>query len=169
VLWSLPGITDSLAALFGKTDNNTVIGPFWALASMERQQLLTSHLGKFMFRFVDDIYFSNIGSLDWEKLQQRVPCDTLIMSVNRVSMIFSFPSWLIYVPIGCRHPFINYWLPLLAKTIAKCSLPHPENQLQWSVNSFSCCIFWNQVIALIFAFITEFFTAIIGKNTTYPR
>jgi len=89
------------------------------------------------------------------------------MSVNGASTIFSFVSWLIYVPIHCIHPFINYWQPLLAKTTAQCSLPHPENERQRSVNSFSCCIFGNQVIALIFAFITELLTAIIGKNTIY--
>jgi len=89
------------------------------------------------------------------------------MSVKGASMIFSFASWLIYVPIGCIHPFIKYWQPLLAKTTAQCSLPHPENEHQQSVNSFSCCIFGNQVIALIFAFITELLTAIIAKNTIY--
>jgi len=89
------------------------------------------------------------------------------MSVNGASTIFSFASWLIYVPIGCIHPFIQYWQPLLAQTTAQCSLPHPENERQRSLNSFSCCIFSNQVIALIFAFITELLTAIIGKNTIY--
>jgi len=89
------------------------------------------------------------------------------MSVNGASTIFSFASWLIYVPIGCIHPFIKYWQPLLAKTTAQCSLPHPENERQLSINSFSCCIFGNQVIALIFAFITELLTAIMGKYTIY--
>ena len=70
-----------------------------------------------------------------------------------------------YVPIGCRHPFIKYWQPLLAETTKTCSLPHPENERQQSVNSFSCCIFGNQGIALIFAFIKELLTALIGKNT----
>jgi len=82
-------------------------------------------------------------------------------------MIFSFTSWLIYVPIGWIHPFIKYWQPLLAQTTAQCCLPHPENERQRSVNCFSCYIFGNQVIALIFMFITEILTAIIGKNTIY--
>jgi len=79
-------------------------------------------------------------------------------------MIISFPSWVIYVPIGCIHPFIKYWHPLLAKSTAKCSLPHPENERQRSGNSFSCCIFGNEVIALIFTFITELLTASIGTK-----
>jgi hypothetical protein len=84
-------------------------------------------------------------------------------------MIFSFASWLIYVPTGCRHPFIKYWQPSLAKTMAKYSRLHPENEHQQSVNSFSCCIFGNQVITLIFTFITELLTAIIRRNTIYQR
>jgi len=122
-----------------------------------------------MFRLVADIHFSDIGSLYWEKLQRHAPCRILRMSVNGASTISSFASWLIYVPIGCRHTFIQYWQPLLAKTTAKCSLPHPENERQRSINSFSCCILGNQVIALIFTFITELLTTIIGKNTIYQR
>jgi len=53
------------------------------------------------------------------------------------------------------------------KTKAPCSLLHPENERQRSVNSFSCCIFGNQGIARIFAFIMELLTALIGKNTIY--
>jgi len=83
-----------------------------------------------------------------------------------VSTIFSFA---LYVVIGCRHPFIIYWQPVLAKTTATCSLPHPDNERQWSVNSFSCCIFDIQGIMLIFAFITELLNALIGKNTIEQR
>ena len=46
---------------------------------------------------------------------------------------------------------------------------HPENECQQNDNSFSCCIFGNQVITLIFAFITELLATIIGKNTIYQR
>jgi hypothetical protein len=91
------------------------------------------------------------------------------MSINRVSTIFGFASWPIYIPISCIHPDIKYWQPSLAKMTAKYALPHPENEYQRSVNSASCCILGNQVIALIFAFITELLTAIIGKNTIYQR
>jgi len=84
-------------------------------------------------------------------------------------MIFSFASWVICVSIGCRHPFIKYWQPELAKTTATCSLPHPGNERQRSVNCFSCCIFGNQPIELIFMFRMELLTAQIGKNQIHQR
>jgi len=87
------------------------------------------------------------------------------MSVNGASTIFSLASWVIYVPIGCRHPFIKYLQPLLAKTTATGSQAHPENEHQRSVNSFSCCIFSNERIALISAFIMGLLTAVINKDT----
>jgi hypothetical protein len=89
------------------------------------------------------------------------------MSINGASAIFSFTSWLIYVPNGSSHPLIRYWKHLLAKTTATYSLPHPENERQWSVNSFSCCKFGNQGIAWIFAFISELLTALLGNKTIY--
>jgi len=116
---------------------------------------------------VADIYLSDIGCRYWEKLQRHARCRILRISVNAASTTFSFSSQVIYLPIGCRHPFIKYWQPLLAKTTATCSLPHPENERQQSINSFSCCILGNQGIALMFAFITELLTALIGKNTIY--
>jgi len=91
------------------------------------------------------------------------------MSVNGASMILSFASLVIYFPIGCRHPFIKYWQPLLAKTTTTCSLPHPENKHQRSVNGDSCCIYGNQGIGLIFSFIKESLTALIDTNTIYQR
>jgi hypothetical protein len=120
-----------------------------------------------MFRSVADNHLSDIGSHYWEKQQCHAPSRIVRMSVNGGSTIFSFTSWLIYIPIGCRHPFIHYWQPLLAKTTAKCSLPHRQNERQPSVTSYSFCIFGNQGIAQIFAFITEVLTAMIGKNTIY--
>jgi len=62
-----------------------------------------------------------------------------------------------------------YWQLLLAKETAPRSSPHSENHRQWSVNSFCCCIFGNHVIALIFTFITELLTAIIGKKYNIPK
>jgi len=122
-----------------------------------------------MFRLVVDIYLSDIDSL-YQQIQQRhAPCRILRMSVNGASTIFSFESWVIYLPIDCRHPSIKYWQPLLAKTTVTCSLPHPENERQHCVNSFSCCIFGNQGIVLISAFITELLTAVMDNNTMYPR
>jgi hypothetical protein len=83
-----------------------------------------------MFRLVADIYFSDIGSIYWEHQQRHAPYRILRISINSASMNFTFRSWLIYVPIRCRLQFIKYWQPLLAKTAAKCSLPHPENERQ---------------------------------------
>ena len=84
-------------------------------------------------------------------------------------MIFKFAFWIIHVPIGCRHPFNRYWQPLLGKTTATCSLSHPENERQRSVNSFSCSIVGIQGIARIFVFIMELLTTLLGKNTIYQR
>ena len=81
----------------------------------------------------------------------------------------SFESWVFYFLIGYSYPIIIYWQPLLAKTTATCSLPHPENERQQSVNSFSCCIFGNQGIVLITVFITELSTVVIDNNTMYQR
>jgi len=58
---------------------------------------------------------------------------------------------------------MRYWQPLQAKTTATCSLPHPENERQWSVNSFRSSIFGNQGIALILAVIMKSLTAMISK------
>jgi len=58
------------------------------------------------------------------------------MSVNGASTIFSFSSWVSYIPIGCRDPFMRYWQPLLAKTTVTRSLRHPENERRQSINEF---------------------------------
>jgi len=91
------------------------------------------------------------------------------MSVNGGSTIFSFASWVIFVLIGCSHPFIRYWQPLPGKTTATCSLPYPENEHLRGVDGFSCGIFGNQDIAWIFIFPTELLTTLSGKNTIYQR
>ena len=85
------------------------------------------------------------------------------------STIFSFASWVIDAPIGCRHPFIRYWQLLEADTTATCSLPHPENERQQSINSFRYCIFCNWGIARTFAHISVLLTGLIGKNAKYQR
>jgi len=56
-----------------------------------------------------------IGRYYWQKRQQHGHHPILRMSGNGASIIFSFASWIIYVPIGYRHPFIAHWLPLLRK------------------------------------------------------
>jgi len=122
-----------------------------------------------MFRFVADIHLSDIGSLYWEKLQRRTACCIMRMSINGASTIFNFTSYVLYVPIGCTHPFIKNCQPLLANTTAIWSLSHTENEHQRSINSFICCIFANQGIAQIFAFITELLTTLTGKNPNFQR
>ena len=111
----------------------------------------------------------HIGSFYWQKRYQHGHRTILSMSVNGASTIFSFASWVSYVPTGCSHPFMRYWQPLRAKATAKCSLQHPENERQRSVNSFRTCILRNQGIARIFACITVLLTAFLGKNTIYWR
>jgi len=91
------------------------------------------------------------------------------MSVNRESTMFGFASWVFYVPIGCRHPFMWYWQPLGAKTTATCSLLHHENKHQQSVPSFRFRICRNQGPAQIIAHKTELLTASIGKNIIHER
>jgi hypothetical protein len=110
-----------------------------------------------------------IGSLYWQKRYQHSHRPILSMSVIGVSMICSFESWVSYVPIGCRHPFMQHWQPLLAKTTAKCSVRHPENERQQSVYSFRTSIFRNQGIVGIFACITVLLTTLLGKNTIHWR
>jgi len=122
-----------------------------------------------MFQLVAHIHSSDIGSLYWENPQQHARCHILKMSVNGELTNFRFTSWVIYVPIRCIHPFIKYWLPVLAKTTATCSLPQPENEHQQSINSMSCCISGNQGRALIFVFIKKLLTALIDQNTLCQR
>jgi len=111
------------------------------------------------------IYIGHIGSFYWRKRSQHGHRPILILSVNGAWMIFSIASWVIYVLIGCRHPFIRHWKPLLAKTTTTCSLRHPENEHQRSVNSLRYCILCIQGIARIFARITTWLTIFRGKNT----
>jgi len=91
----------------------------------------------------------------------------LSISDNGALTIYSFASCLSYVPIGCRHPFMQYWQPSLAKTTATCYLRHPENECLWSINSFRSWIFHKQGIARILVWITLLLSALIGKNTIY--
>ena len=70
----------------------------------------------FVCGFQTDLHFA----------EGHAPCHIMRGSVNGVSTIISFGSWVLYVPIGWRHPFITYCQPLLAKTTAICSVPHSE-------------------------------------------
>jgi len=110
-----------------------------------------------------------IGSFYRQKRQQHGHRPILRISINRVSTIFSFESCVMYVPIGCRHPFMRHWQPLKAKTTATCSLLHPENERQRRMNSFRSFIFRNHGITWIFAHITESLTTLIGRDKLYQR
>jgi len=87
-----------------------------------------------MFQLVANIHLWDIGSLDCEKQQGHAPWSILRMSVDGMSTIFAFASWVNHVLIGCRHQFFRHWQRLLAETTATCSLPHPGNERQQSVN-----------------------------------
>jgi hypothetical protein len=82
-------------------------------------------------------------------------------------MMFTSASCVVYVSIGCRHPFMRYWQALLATTTATCSQQDPQSERQWSVNIVRSRIFRNQVIARIIAHKTKLLTVLIGKNTIY--
>jgi len=110
-----------------------------------------------------------IGSSYWQKREPHSHRPILSMSINEASTILGFAASVGYVPIGCRHPFMRYWQPSLAKTTATCFLRHPENERQRSVNSFRTCTFRNQGIARIFVCITVLSTALLRKNTLYRR
>jgi hypothetical protein len=122
-----------------------------------------------MFWLVADLHPSVIGSHYRHQQLRHALCRILKLSPNSESTIFSFASWVIYVPIGCRHPFSQSWHPSLAIAMAKCILPHPENERQQNINILSWCIIGNQSIAWILAFITELLTSLIGKYTVYSR
>jgi len=88
------------------------------------------------------------------------------MSVNGALTFFSFASWVSYVLIGWKHPFIKYWQPLLAKTTATCSLRHPENERQPSVNNLSLCILCMVCSDWLQTSIYQILAAFTGKNNS---
>jgi len=118
-----------------------------------------------MFQLVADIHLPDIRSLYWGKLQQHAPCRILRMSVNGASTNVSFPSWVIDIPIGWRHPFIRYWQPLHGKTTVTYSLQDPENDCQQSVNNFRLGILGNLCSDWLHTSIYEILVAFTGKTT----
>jgi len=88
------------------------------------------------------------------------------MSVNAASTMISFASWVIHVPIGCRHPFHRYWQPLLGKTTATCSLPHPENECERSVNNLKLRILGNLFSDSLQQYMYQILAAFTGKNNS---
>jgi len=107
-----------------------------------------------------------IGSFYWQKRHHHGPRPILRMSVNGASTILSCAFWIIYVLIVYRHPFFRYWLPLLANTTATCSLLHPDNERQWSVNNFLLRIFGNLSSDWLQASIYQILAAFTGKNNS---
>ena len=106
-----------------------------------------------------------IGSFSRQKRQQHGHCPSLRMSVNGETTMFPFASAVIYVPIGWRHPFVRYWQPLLGKTRATCSLPHPEIECQRCINDFQLRILGNLCSDRLQTFIYQIVVAFIGKTT----
>jgi len=85
------------------------------------------------------------------------------MSVNSVSTIFSYESWVITPPIGCSQSYRNSWPPLEAKQILIASLPHLENERQSCINDFWSCVLGNHTIDRLETVKMEFLAAIMGK------
>jgi hypothetical protein len=100
----------------------------------------------------------HIASIYWQKGQQPGHHLILRMNVNGVSTIFTIATWVIYIPIGCKHQFMKYWQPLLAKTTVTCPLLHAANECPWSINGFASCMFGNQGIVQILRNISALFT-----------
>jgi len=117
-----------------------------------------------MLWLVLDINLVDIDSLDWEKLQRNAPCHILRMCVSWASIMFSFGSWVIYIRIGCRHPFVRYWQLSLGKTTATCSLLHPENERQQCVNDFHPRIMGNLCSDWLQRSIYQRMAAFTGEN-----
>jgi len=59
------------------------------------------------------------------------------------------------------------WRPFQPKQWMIYSLPHHENECQWSVNNLWACVLGSQAIAWTYELITELLTAFIGKNKMY--
>jgi len=65
------------------------------------------------------------------------------MSVNGASTMFGHASSEITPPISGSQSQRNFWPPLLAKQIEISSLPHNENERQWSLNDYCSCVLGN--------------------------
>jgi len=94
--------------------------------STERQQFVVLKVWELNFDLVTVIRNWVITNFHRQRKYQQGHNPILRMSVHGAWMNFSFPSWVIHLPIGCRHPFMRYWLPLGAKKTATRSLPHSE-------------------------------------------
>ena len=111
----------------------------------------------------------HISSFYWQKRYQHGHHPIVSICINGLWTILILASWVSYVPISCRSPFVRDWQPLLANATATCSLRHPGNECQRRVNRFRTCIYHNQGIAWIFACITVLLATLIGTITLYRR
>jgi len=78
-------------------------------ASTEGQRFVVLYVWRLNNNLVAAMHIQYLGSLNRRMRQRHAPGRILGMSVNRASTIFSFASWVIYVPIGCRYPVASYW------------------------------------------------------------
>jgi len=138
-------------------------------ASTEGQRLLALHFGNCMGCAATLHHNRAISCLSRQNHLQQHRNYGLKMSVNGASTIFSFASSVSYVLMSSRHPFMGYRQPLPAKITARCSLQHPENECQPSVNSFRTFIFRNEGTARMFVCVTVLLTTLLGKNSIYQR
>ena len=72
----------------------------------------------------------------WQQILNR---HRIKMSVNGASTIFGLVCKIIDYSIGHCHMKQTCWQYLLAELIATRSLPHSENECQWSVAAFWSC------------------------------
>jgi len=84
-------------------------------------------------------------------------------SVDRVATRFGCASCVTSGAISCSHSYMRYWLPSKSKIIALCSLPHSENECQWSVNNVQSCIYGNWQVTWPLLSITNILAAFFGR------
>jgi len=85
------------------------------------------------------------------------------MSINRESRIFCLVRTLFGKLYPRCYPQATYWLALWAKATARWWQPHSENEHQWSVNCFGCCIMYNPRAILRLLPIIEVLADFIGN------
>jgi len=81
---------------------------------------------------------------------RRVWLDMLGPISGSAFRVFLFMVAFRYPTVNCKiltlvlhcH-FLMYWQPLYSKQVERHSLPHPENERQWSVNNWWSCILGN--------------------------
>jgi len=110
-------------------------------APTEHQRFVVPSVQYLNSELVSVMYHQCIGSFYRWKRQQHSHGPIQGMRVNWASTVFTFTSWLIYVPTGWRHLLIRHRQPLIERTIASISkmyfshwkLPGVSERM-WSVN-----------------------------------